>query len=124
MLVYPQPRFSHNSHSSLVEVNRENTISLPLVNVTKSDKMFKPGIILGSSEKVDLAPSPQVNVTQKIHNDLILQNDNVSHQGIQVKKLRKFIKNQNWQPYSLKANRLALTILKHDPFFSSLMRRN
>ncbi len=64
-VVYPQSRFNHNSHPFLVEVKPDNTISLPLINITKSDKTFRPGTILGSCEKVDVAPVSQVNVTKK-----------------------------------------------------------
>ncbi len=116
LLVYPQPRFSHNSHPFLVEVNRENAISLPLIIATKCDKTFKPGTILGSCEKVDLAPSPQVNVTQKIHNDLIPQTDQVKHQSTRVHKLRELIKSKNWQHLTRSEQTdLRQLILQHDP---------
>ncbi len=38
-----------------------------------------------------------VNVTKKIHNDLIPQNDQASHQGTRVQKLKELMKRQNWQ---------------------------
>ncbi len=97
LVLYPQSRFNHNSHPFLVEVKPDNAISLPLINVTKSDKTFRPGTILESCERVDVDPVSPVNVTQKIHNDLIPQTDKPIHQGTRVQKLKELMKRQIWQ---------------------------
>ncbi len=38
LVFYPQPRFSHNSHTYLLRVNQEHSIYLPLTNPTKKRK--------------------------------------------------------------------------------------
>ncbi len=63
LVVHPQPRFSHSSYPFLVQVTSEGHIYLPLINGSKSDKIFKAGTILGSIEKAESIPSPQVHAT-------------------------------------------------------------
>ncbi len=96
LIVHPQPRFSHSSYPFLVQVTSEGHIYLPLTNGSKSDKIFKAGTILGSTEEAASIPSPQVHATTQIHNDLLPHNDQVKHRGTRSQKLRELIKLQNW----------------------------
>ncbi len=81
-------------------------------------KIFKPGTILGSIEKAESIPSPQVHATTQIHNDLLPHNDQVKHSGTRSQKLREPIKLQNWQHLTAQErDNLRQPILQHDPLF-------
>ncbi len=75
LVAHPQPRFSHSSYPFLVKVTSDNHIYLPLTNISKRDKNFKAGKILGSIEKAEFIPSPQLNAANEIHNDHFPHND-------------------------------------------------
>ncbi len=77
-----------------------------------------PGTILRSCARVDVDPVSSVNVTKKIHNDLIPQNDQPSHQGTRVQKLEELMKRQNWQHLTGSEQiEVCQVILQHDPLF-------
>ncbi len=97
LLVYPQPRFCHNSHPFIVNVTSEQSIYVPLDNSTKKQKTFRKGTIVVLYEEVKIPPSNSVNATRRcIHNDLLPQNDTTSEKGTRVQRLSKLIKEQSW----------------------------
>ncbi len=96
----------------------ENHIYIPLTNSSKSDKNFKAGTILGSIEKAELIPSPQVHATNQIHNDLLPHNDKVKHSGTRSQRLGELIKSQNWEHLTTQERaHLRQLILHHDLLF-------
>ncbi len=50
LVVHPQSRTSHNAHPCLVGANNEGLVHLPLVNATKSGRVFRTSTIIGSYE--------------------------------------------------------------------------
>ncbi len=96
LLEYPQPRFSQSSHSFIVNVTNEKSIYVPLANPTRNQKTFKKGTIVASHEEVKVPPPISVNATQRIHNNLLPQNDQTSEKGTHTQCLRELIKQQSW----------------------------
>jgi len=117
LLVYPQPRVSHNSLPFLTKVNDEKEIYLPFVNNTKSTKEFKLGTLVGSyeKEKFDLE---SVLMNHKIHNDLLPESDQSKDQGERPERLRELIKRQDWSHLTKsKQKDLTVTLLDNDVLF-------
>ncbi len=51
---------------------------------------------MASYEEVKVPPPSSVNATQRIHNDLLPQNDKTTEKGTRAQCLRELIKQQSW----------------------------
>ncbi len=80
----------------VVNVTNERSIYVPLANLTRKHKIFKKGTIVASYEEVKVPPPISVNAIQRIHNDLLPQNDKTSEKGTRAQCLREHIKQQSW----------------------------
>ncbi len=71
-----------------------------------------------SYEEVKVPPPISVNATQRIHNDLLPQNDQTSGKGTRTQCLRELIKQQSWGHLTpSKSAELEMLILENDPLF-------
>ncbi len=118
LLVYPQPRCSQSSHPFIVNVTNERFIYVPLANPTRKLKTLKKGTIVASYEEVKVPPPIIVNATQRIHNDLLPQNDQTSGKGTRTQCLRELITQQSWGHLTPSERaELETLILENDPLF-------
>ncbi len=118
LLVYPQLRFSQNSHPFIVNVTNGRSICVLLANPTRKQKTIKKDTIVASYEEVKVPPPISLNATQRINNDLLPQNYQTSEKGTRTQCLRELIKQQSWGHLTPSERaKLETLILENDPLF-------
>ncbi len=94
-------------------------VHLPLVDATKSGKVFRTGAIIGSYEKLTPESDNKIHVVIEVHNCLLPQNDQAIQQGSQAQRLAELVETQNWGHLTpTQREDLRTTTLQHEPLFS------
>ncbi len=89
LIIYPQGRLTHNSHSYFTRIDDHGLIKVPVVNNSKEQVIHRVGTIIGHYEKGKV--KKELNTPFELHNDLLPQSDQPQAPGSRVEKLREII---------------------------------
>ncbi len=68
LIIYPQGRFTHNSHPFVTRIDH-GLIKVPVVNNSKKQVVHRVGAIIGHYEKGKV--KKELNTPLELHNDLL-----------------------------------------------------
>lgn len=120
LLIYPQPRYSSQTCPMLVEVSANQTVPIPVDNVSKVYRFIKSGTQVAQYEKYSgpVDDSTAQVCHTRVENDLEPQSDCVEGTGTRGERLQKLISQQDWTPFSNDHQKqLSNVVLSHEKLF-------